>query len=83
MKTHKKRFKLLKDSKKKIATFGLSPEQRFTLQLEAQLFLDEACFRFNKQRLEALVDDALQRGDKENFALISSVYSHYVRANHL
>jgi uncharacterized protein YpiB (UPF0302 family) len=77
MKTSKKRYKLVKDSKKKILTFGLSPEQRFTLQLEAQLFLDELCYRFNKQRLEIFINEALEKGDKERFGEIAAIYSQY------
>ncbi|MBA2872787.1 uncharacterized protein YpiB (UPF0302 family) [Anoxybacillus calidus] len=80
MKTHKKRYKLVKNSKKQIATFGLSPEQWFTLQLEAQLFLDEMCYRFNKQRLEMLVNDAIDNKDKKRFMEITAIYSQYVGA---
>jgi uncharacterized protein YpiB (UPF0302 family) len=80
MKTHKKRYKLVKNSKKQVATFRLSPEQWFTLQLEAQLFLDEMCYRFNKQRLEMLINDAIEKEDKKRFMEIAAIYSQYVGA---
>ena len=81
MKTHRKRYRLLKSAKKYVATFNLSEDQRYTMQLEAQLFLDAACLRFNRQRLETLVNEALQKGEKEKFQAISSIYSKYVRAD--
>jgi uncharacterized protein YpiB (UPF0302 family) len=80
MKTHKKRYKLVKNSKKQVATFGLSSEQWFTLQLEAQLFLDEMCYRFNKQRLEMLINDAIEKEDKKRFMEIAAIYSQYAGA---
>jgi hypothetical protein len=82
MKTYKKHYKLVKDLKKKIATFGLSLEQSFTLQLEAQLFLDELCYRFNKQRLEMFINEAIEKGDKERFVEIATIYSQYIGADY-
>jgi uncharacterized protein YpiB (UPF0302 family) len=81
MKTHKKRYKLVKGSNNKIATFGLSPEQWFTLQLEAQLFLDEMFYRFNKQRLEMFINEAIEKGDKNRFMKIAAIYSRYIGAD--
>jgi len=49
----------------------------YEMQLTAQLILDELCFRWNKNRLETLIDQAIEQNDRERFLELSETYKAY------
>ncbi|ALX48725.1 IDEAL domain-containing protein [Lentibacillus amyloliquefaciens] len=53
-------------------------EVPFEMKLSAQLILDELCFSWNKQKLQAAINHSIDTEDKETFVRLSKEYRHYV-----
>lgn len=46
----------------------------FEIKISARLLLDELCFKWNKQNLEAAINESLDNNDQENFIRLSALY---------
>lgn len=79
MNSFKTKFKLYK--KNKYASFSLTKQEEIMLQLYAQMILDEACYSFNKNRLQKLIDDALSNNNLNEFILLSQSYNKLLNSN--
>jgi len=80
--TTQKKFKLMKHYNKVASvSYTLTQEQEYMMELYAQLFLDEICYTFNKNRLEILINESIETRDKEKFKQLSSKYNGLLQAN--
>lgn len=50
----------------------------YELKLTSRLILDELCFKWNKEKLEAAINCSIDTGDKEEFLELSNKYRHFV-----
>jgi len=71
---YKRAVKLMKNTKYTSVSYTLSNHQKTMIELYAQLFLDEVCFNFNKQRILNLIDQAIESHDIEKFNEFSQTY---------
>lgn len=53
-------------------------EITFEMKLASKLILDELKYEWNKARLQQLIDDALDKEDKEAFLHLSKLYVSYL-----
>ncbi|MFA1819195.1 IDEAL domain-containing protein [Virgibacillus oceani] len=53
-------------------------EIAFELQLASRLELDELCFVYNREKLEAAINHALEAGDREAFMKLSTAYQEFI-----
>ncbi|GAA0300654.1 uncharacterized protein YpiB (UPF0302 family) [Gracilibacillus halotolerans] len=53
-------------------------EITFEMKLASKLVLDELKYEWNKARLQQLIDDALDKKDKEAFIQLSKIYVTYI-----
>ncbi|GAB3798544.1 IDEAL domain-containing protein [Virgibacillus kimchii] len=53
-------------------------EVAFELQLASRLELDELCFNYNKEKLEAAINHALKTGDRKLFMELSEAYKQFI-----
>lgn len=53
-------------------------EVSFELKLSSRLFLDELCFNWNKKKLKASINNAIDTGDREAFNKLSKEYKHFI-----
>lgn len=49
-------------------------EISYGIKLSSQLLLDELCFRWNKENLEATINHAIDTGNKQEFLRLSREY---------
>ncbi|KAA0548148.1 IDEAL domain-containing protein [Bacillus sp. BGMRC 2118] len=78
MRRLQKTVKLLTNVNHKYFSFKLTQEEEFSLQLQATLFLDEQCYKFNKDHLRKQLDEALQQHDEASFKELSEIYINYL-----
>ena len=50
----------------------------YEIRLQAQLILDELCFKWNKEELERQLNDAIDTNNKEEFMRLSHLYKQYL-----
>lgn len=50
----------------------------YELRLQAQLILDELCFKWNKKMLQKQLDYSIDTENKEEFMRLSEVYRHFL-----
>jgi len=50
----------------------------YELRLQAQLILDELCFKWNKKMLQKQLDYSIDAENKEEFMRLSEVYRHFL-----
>ncbi|WP_204524728.1 IDEAL domain-containing protein [Litchfieldia alkalitelluris] len=62
-------------------SYNLTEEQSYTLSLYAQLILDEACYKYNQERLKASIDKAIDNKDQQEFMNKSNEYQNLVSRN--
>ncbi len=79
--TFKKKLKLMKYNKNSSVSYNLTEEQSYTLSLYAQLILDEACYKYNQERLKASIDKAIDNKDQQEFMNKSNEYQNLVSRN--
>jgi len=53
-------------------------ESPFEMKLTAKLILDQLCYTWNKKQLQNQLNEALDSGDKQQFALLSEAYRSYI-----
>ncbi|MFC4559128.1 IDEAL domain-containing protein [Virgibacillus kekensis] len=53
-------------------------EVTYEFRLVSRLMLDELCFTWNKETLEAAINYSIDNGDKESFLRLSEEYRHYI-----
>lgn len=81
MKTYKKKYRLNKNSNKKYISFNLSQEEKFTIELYAQMLLDELSYQFNLKRLDDLINHSIDARDEQSFKELSRKYNELVKVN--
>lgn len=81
MKTCKRQFVLIKNNDKKYISYNLTEADRFMYELYAGMVLDELCYRFNLQRLQDSINDAIDKKDKQLFAELSLEYNKLLQDN--
>lgn len=50
----------------------------YEMKLTARLILDDLCFRWNKERLSSLIDQAIDERDLDSFKQLSEAYKEYL-----
>lgn len=80
-KTYKKKYTLVKNCSKKYISYNLSQEEKFAIELCAQLLLDELSYRFNVKRLQESIDLATDAKDEQRFNELSRKYNNLVQIN--
>lgn len=50
----------------------------YELKLSSRFILDELCFNWNKEKLEAAINRSIDTGNKQEFIKLSKAYSHYI-----
>ncbi|MFD2630278.1 hypothetical protein [Oceanobacillus kapialis] len=50
----------------------------FEFRLSSRMILDEICFRYNKQIIEASINDAIENGSREQFMESSQAYKQFI-----
>ncbi|TLS37496.1 IDEAL domain-containing protein [Pseudalkalibacillus caeni] len=68
-----------KDNMKERAMLKKKKREAFTLELTAQLVLDEALFLFQKKRYEQMVDEALLERNKNKFMEVTKEYNKFMK----
>lgn len=53
-------------------------EVSYEVRLSSRLLLDELCFNWNKEKLEAAINSSIETGNKEEFLKLSKEYRHYI-----
>lgn len=53
-------------------------EIAYEIKLSSRLILDELCFKWNKNKLEAAINCSIDERDKETFVKLSQLYSVFV-----
>ena len=84
MNTHttQKKFKLMKHYNKITSvSYTLSQDQKYLMELYAQLILDESCYIFNKKRIEQLINDSIDTHNQEKFEQLTGEYNSLLKAN--
>ncbi|MBD8068494.1 IDEAL domain-containing protein [Bacillus sp. PS06] len=81
MYTYKKKLKLMKNKKTTSVCYTLTKEQSYVFSLYAQLFLDECCYTFNKQRLQESINTALDNNDVTQFKELTADYKKLIETN--
>ncbi|HLQ71918.1 MAG TPA: IDEAL domain-containing protein [Bacillota bacterium] len=51
----------------------------YDIKITSRLLLDELCFKWNKEYLTVLIDEALDHHDEAAFRHLSKKYGHYFR----
>ncbi|WP_188456580.1 IDEAL domain-containing protein [Virgibacillus oceani] len=59
-------------------TLHAKREIPFELKLSSQMILDELCFNWNKQQLEAAINSSIDKRNKEEFLKLSKEYRHFI-----
>ncbi|WP_217586059.1 IDEAL domain-containing protein [Lentibacillus saliphilus] len=49
----------------------------YELQVSARLIMDELCYKWNKNQLEAAINDAIDSGDRNMFLELGEQYKPY------
>jgi uncharacterized protein YpiB (UPF0302 family) len=80
MKRLRREYRLVTNDLHKYYSFRLTEHEEYSLQLQATLFLDEQCFKFNKAHLNNQINNALLNHDVETFLELSKLYRHYIEA---
>lgn len=52
-------------------------EIAYEIKLSSRLLLDELCYNWNKSKLEAAINRAIEQGDQERFMKLSNEYKYY------
>ncbi|QOR68353.1 IDEAL domain-containing protein [Cytobacillus suaedae] len=81
MKTCKRKYVLIKNNEKKYISYNLTEADRFMFEQYAGMVLDELCYRFNLQRLQESINNALDKNDKQLFAEVSLKYNKLLQDN--
>ncbi|PAF17630.1 hypothetical protein CHH69_09235 [Terribacillus saccharophilus] len=76
MKKHKVVYRLQR-TKRKRAYVTAKREISFEVKLATRLMLDEFYFTWNKNRLEAQINECIDQKDAERFKELSAAYRHY------
>ena len=50
----------------------------YELKLASRFILDELCFNWNKENLEAAINRSIDTGNKQKFLKLSKAYRHYI-----
>lgn len=50
----------------------------YEIRLQAQLMLDELCFKWNKKMLQNKLNESLDTNNKDEFMRLSNVYKQYI-----
>ncbi|WP_042224520.1 IDEAL domain-containing protein [Oceanobacillus manasiensis] len=50
----------------------------FEFRLSSRMILDEICFQYNKQRIEASINQAIASGNKEQFMQSSEAFKQFI-----
>ncbi|WP_181349266.1 IDEAL domain-containing protein [Thalassobacillus sp. CUG 92003] len=79
MKQQKINYVLRRDPEFRNQVIAAKRELSYGIQLASRLLLDEMCFRFNKQRLDAQINDTLENEDRETFERLSKIYDPFTR----
>lgn len=79
--TFKKKLKLMKYTRNTSVSYNLTEEQSYTLSLYAQLILDEACYKYNQEKLKECIDHAIDNKDHLEFMKKSNEYHNLVSKN--
>lgn len=74
----KKQKQILKYYRYKGNVIPAKREVAFELQLSSRLKLDELCFDYNKEKLEASINHALEIGDRKSFMKLSEAYKQFI-----
>ena len=54
-------------------------EISYEIKLSSRLILDELCFKWNKQRLLAAINQSIDTSNEEDFLKLSKVYQLYIQ----
>jgi uncharacterized protein YpiB (UPF0302 family) len=74
----KKQKQILKYYRYKGKAIQAKREIAYELQLASRLELDELCFAYNKEKLEAAINYALETDDREAFMKLSEAYKEFI-----
>ncbi len=83
MNTYKKKIKLMKYTKATAVSYTLTVAQSAMLSLYAELFLDEVCYQFNKDRLKASIDQSIDQNNYNEFMELSRTYKELIKVKQL
>lgn len=54
-------------------------EISFEIKLTSRLILDELCFNWNKQKLEKMINESIDEGNRDKFLALSKLYKFHFR----